>query len=90
MAQFAPVTDAELSEARHDPRFRHKLVAENLEHLLAALKRLRAAASENDPGRDRQIKEGVALAVKLSNILHEIAEAHANQPRRSNRSSSAI
>jgi hypothetical protein len=76
MSQFAPVTDADLGRARQDPQFRHKLVADNLEHLLAALNKLRAAAAGKDPDRDRQIKEGVNLAVKLADVLHKIADGN--------------
>jgi len=74
MSPFAKVTDADLARARADPQLRHKLVAENLEHLLAALNKLRVASSSSDPDRTRQLKEGVDLAVKLADLLHQIAE----------------
>lgn len=74
MSEFASVTDADLARARQDQQFRHKLVAENLEHLLAALNKLRASTASSDPDRTGQIKEGVDLAVKLADVLHKIAE----------------
>ena len=65
------VTDAELSRARHDPEFRHQLLADNLELLLGELNRLRSAGA--DPKRAGQIREGVSLAVKLADLLQKIA-----------------
>ena len=66
------VTDAELARAREDPAFRRQLVAGNLELLLSELNRLRSLGP--DPKRARLIREGVQLAVKLSDVLHR-AEA---------------
>jgi hypothetical protein len=78
MSPFASVTDADLARGHQDPRFRQRLVAESLEHLLCALNKLRAASVSggNDPDRDSQLKEGAALAVRLADLLHEIAEVH--------------
>jgi hypothetical protein len=81
MSAFASVTDADLARARQDPQFRHQLVADNLEHLLAALNKLRASTANSDSDRDRHIREGVDLAVKLADVLHKIAEGHSDPAR---------
>jgi hypothetical protein len=62
-------TDDDCARARSDGAFRHKLLAEHLELLLSALAKLRKA--NPDPGRARQIREGVDMAVKLSAILQK-------------------
>jgi CRISPR/Cas system-associated protein Csm6 len=60
-----------LARARQDPAFRHQLVADNLELLLAALNKVR-----NQTGPDKaishQIREGVDLAVKLADLLQRL------------------
>jgi hypothetical protein len=63
------VTDAELEQARRDPAFRKQLLATSLDHLLVALARLRACENPNDPVPARQIREGVQLAMKLTDLL---------------------
>jgi hypothetical protein len=70
MSVIALVTDAELARARLDPMFRHQLVAGNLEFLLEKLNRMRG--DEGDSQCARQIREGVALAVQLAEILQRI------------------
>ncbi len=71
--QFTPITDDDLAQARRDPAFRHKLLAEHLEHLIAALNALRRMGADADPLLGQQIREGVSLAMRLSNILHRSA-----------------
>jgi hypothetical protein len=66
------VTEDDLARARTDPEFRQKLMAENLERLLEALNDLRRA-SDPKPEVARQIQEGVQLAVKLADRLHQNA-----------------
>lgn len=63
------VTEEELVQARRDPAFRKQLIASNLDHLLAALARLRASNDASDPEPARQLKEGAQLAVKLADLL---------------------
>jgi hypothetical protein len=67
---FAPVTDAELARARSDPDFRQQLLSQNLDILLAQLKKLRNGPppTKTDPGT-YQIREGVELAVKLAELI---------------------
>jgi hypothetical protein len=74
MAAFAPVTDADLARARRDPGFRQKLLTEHLDSLVTALNALRSGTKAADPLHAEHIREGVELALKLSNLLHELAE----------------
>jgi hypothetical protein len=74
MSHFAPITDEHLAQARRDPAFRHRLIAQHLENLIAALNLLRKTDSEGDPIKAEQIREGVSLAVRLSNILHRLGK----------------
>jgi hypothetical protein len=63
------VTDEELAQARRDPAFRKQLIASNLDHLLAALARLRSSEGASSAEPARQLREGAQLAVKLASLL---------------------
>lgn len=71
MANFSPITDAELVRARQDPAFRHKLLAESLDILLAELKKARKSPPADV--KAEQIREGVALAVRLAEMIQTSA-----------------
>jgi hypothetical protein len=73
MSKIALVTEDDLARSRADPRFRHRLVADNLELLLDELKRLRNG--KIDEQRTKQIREGVDLAVQLAEILQRIEQS---------------
>jgi hypothetical protein len=64
------VSEDDLARARIDPQFRHELMAENLEKLLAKLNDLRRHNNVK-PDVARQIREGVDLAVKLADRLQQ-------------------
>ena len=68
------VTDADLARARHDPTFRHRLLADSLDVLLRELNKLRNAGA--DDTRDHQLREGVDLAIKLATLLQTPADPH--------------
>jgi hypothetical protein len=69
MGTYAPVTDEELTRARSDPAFRQKLLSQNLEVLLAGIKKLRKAPAPSGGEGAKQIREGVELAVRLAEII---------------------
>jgi len=64
------VTEADLARARTDPAFRHQLMAQSLESLIAALHRARRGQFR--PEMVRQIKEGTDLAVELADRMQKI------------------
>lgn len=70
MPGFAPITDSDLARARMDAVFRRQLLTQSLERLLAELSKLQRAAS--DPTKAEQVREGIELAVKLSDLLRRI------------------
>ena len=80
MSDVALVTDDDLARARLDPAFRHQLVADSLELLLAALNKMRARQSA-DGKNTSQMREGVDLAVKLAELLQRIDAARTNAAR---------
>ena len=53
---YDPVTEDELVRARIDPAFRRRFLAQNLNRLLEALKKMRLAQQTDDTAR--QIREG--------------------------------
>jgi hypothetical protein len=68
MGPYAPVTENELARARTDPAFRQKLLSQNMEALLTGIRKLRKTPAANGPG-DKQIREGVELAVRLAELI---------------------
>jgi hypothetical protein len=78
MSPFAPVSDDELARARGDTSFRQKLLNQNMEALLAGLKKLRKTPASDRTGA-QQIREGVELAVRLA----ELIQGPAKPPRSS-------
>jgi len=58
------VTEDDLTRARIDPAFRQQFLAENLDRLLEALKKIRDADEQN-ADTARQLREGADLAVQL-------------------------
>jgi hypothetical protein len=65
------ITDSDLARAREDTNFRRQLLTESLELLLAELGKLQRAA--HNAARADQVREGVELAVKLSDLLRRMA-----------------
>jgi hypothetical protein len=68
MSPFAPVTDAELAQARQDPQFRQRLLKQSLQLLLATLQKLRAKPATAEVSA-KQIREGAQLAVRLAELI---------------------
>ena len=62
------VTEDELTRARKDPTFRQQFLAQNLNRLIEALKKMRRVG-EQTAETDRQLREGADLAVKLADRL---------------------
>jgi hypothetical protein len=68
MSEFAPVTEADLSRARTDPAFRQKLLQQSLDLLLVRLQKERQLLS-SATAKSGQMREGVALAVRLAELI---------------------
>jgi hypothetical protein len=83
MGTYAPVTDDQLARARNDPGFRQKLLSQNMEALLAGIKRLRKAKVPTN-SETKQIREGVELAVRLAELIQEPTKEPGKQLRRAN------
>jgi hypothetical protein len=71
MGESRLVTDSDLARARHDTGFRQRLLTESLELLLGELSKLQRAAQNAAHGE--QIREGVELALKLTDLLRRMA-----------------
>ena len=67
MWDFQTITDTDLARARADVSFRQEMLTRSLECLLAELSKLQHAPQS--PARARQVREGIELAVKLSDLL---------------------
>jgi len=72
------VTDEDLARARLDPAFRYELVVGNLRMLLDEINKMRAVRS--DALDCKEIREGVRLAVQLSELLQRINGKGASAP----------
>jgi hypothetical protein len=73
MRLYSPVTEVELDRARRDPAFRQKLLQQSLEALLGSLQRQRQA-SGSAAASDKQMREGVTLAVRLAELIQTPAD----------------
>jgi len=71
MWDFQPVTDADLARARMDAPFRQQMLTRTLECLLGELSKLQHIPQ--DTARAGQMREGIELAVKLSDLLRRTA-----------------
>jgi hypothetical protein len=80
MGEPGLVDEANLARARADLQFKRQLVADNLERLLSGLQKLRGSTSVPVSERERQIREGMTLAVRLSNLLREMADNQGDEP----------
>jgi hypothetical protein len=74
MTVFAPVTEAQLAQARSDPVFRQKLLEQSLEVLLSGVQKLRNAAPSQGNGSAKQMREAIELAVRLAEMIQGPAE----------------
>jgi hypothetical protein len=84
MRETALATDDEIDRAKQDPEFRQQLLAKNLDQLLGALTKLRGAKASKagKAESEAQIREGIDLAVKLSERLHALAPVAPSKARR--------
>jgi hypothetical protein len=71
MNSFPPVTEADLSRARIDPAFRQKLLQQSLDALLGRLQKERQMLG-SAKARPGQVREGVALAVRLAELIQTL------------------
>jgi hypothetical protein len=70
MSKVRLVTDDDLARARRDPAFRYRLAVANLRMLLDEISRLRAKTGDV---HCKEIRDGVRLAVQLSELVQRIA-----------------
>lgn len=75
MPRFAIVSDDDLARAHADPVFRHKLAVANLQKLIELMGLMRADPESQSPELEAQLREGADLAVKLSDIVKQLARA---------------
>jgi hypothetical protein len=80
MGEPVLVDASDLGRAQDDGHLSRQSVAENLKRLLAGLQRLRGDPSVPVSERESQLREGMALAVKLADLLREMTEKQADEP----------
>lgn len=73
MSRFVAVTDEDLARARKDRAFKQELLARSLDHILAAVNKLKRDHPDADAALTKQIREAVELAVQLSDRIRKIA-----------------
>jgi hypothetical protein len=76
MWDFQPATDADLARARVDAPFRQQMLTRTLECLLGELSKFQHLP--RDTARAGQMREGIELAVKLSDLLRRAAAGAAS------------
>jgi len=81
VSAFAPVTEAQLAQARSDPAFRQRLLEQSLEVLLAGLQKLRAAPSQGSASA-KPMREAVQIPVRLAELIQGLQSDRACVPDR--------
>jgi hypothetical protein len=71
MADFTPITDELLAQARTDRTLRRRLVSEHLDRLMSVMSQARDLGA-TDSRTTQHLQEGARLAVELSRILRHI------------------
>lgn len=74
MGVFSLVSDTDLLRARTDSEFRQRLLEQSLEALLSGIKKLRGASTPLHGSGAKQLREGVELAVRLSELIQNADE----------------
>ena len=75
MGDFSLVSETDLLRARTDPEFRQRLLGRNLEALLSSIKKLRGASTQLHGSDAKKLREGVELAVRLSELIQNVDDA---------------
>ena len=68
------ISEAEIAQARVDPRAKQVLLAKALELLLAALYRLQRVPAHSDPESLRQLRAGAMMAAKVADLIRDLDE----------------
>jgi hypothetical protein len=68
------ISDADISRARADPRFRQILLAKSLEQLLGSMHRMQRSGGNLGADSARHLREGALMAVKLADRIRALDE----------------
>jgi hypothetical protein len=69
-----PVSEADIAQARIDPRAKQVLLAKALEQLLATLYRKQRDPAHSDPDSLRQLRAGAMMAAKVADLIRDLEE----------------
>jgi hypothetical protein len=68
------ISEAEIAQARVDPRAKQALLTRALEQLLATLYRMQNAPAHSEPETMRQLRAGSLMAAKVADIIRSLEE----------------
>jgi len=68
------ISEADIAQARIDPRVKQVLLAKALEQLLAALYRMQHDPAHSDPDGLRQVRTGAMMAAKVADLIRDLEE----------------
>ena len=68
------ISEADIAQARIDPRARQTLLTKALEQLLAMLYRMQNNPSHLDPQGLRQLRAGAVMAAKVADLIRNLEE----------------
>jgi hypothetical protein len=68
------ISEADISRARADPRFRQILLAKSLEQLLGSMHRMQRSPANFGPDGARHLREGALMAVRLADRIRALDE----------------
>ena len=68
------ISEADVAQARLDPRAKQVLLAKALEQLLAALHRMQQDPAHADAESLRQVRAGAMMAAKVADLIRDLEE----------------
>jgi type VI protein secretion system component VasF len=68
------ISEADIAQARIDPRVKQALLTKALEQLLATLQRMQHDPAHLDPESLRQVRVGAMMAVKVADLIRDLEE----------------
>jgi hypothetical protein len=68
------ISEADIRQARVDPRAKQALLTKALERLLATLYRMQNNPSQSDPESLRQVRAGAVMAAMVADLIRDLEE----------------
>ena len=68
------ISEADIRQARADPRAKQALLTKALEQLLATLYQMQHDPAHSDPESRRQVRAGAMMAARVADVIRDLEE----------------